>query len=341
MKYVPVMRYRREERAALRSISLSNKIMPLIEIMKERANQKHTGGFESYIEDFSIFKTPFMVDFPLYFHITNSTTDNIKTFLRDLKVNSSKKIGYFGMLSSNKYLIPVISYDTENPYPLNMYINEFNLLSKLYPRIAFRIFESNDRSIILNEIKGIIRSQDILLYDIDDFTYTQDIIQAQIKLINQIKYSTNCTIVMIRSAISPSIVFNRLTDNQPVTKADNSLLKAYKNYGFDAFGDFAGVRKDATITDGGPSEASPGFLFYSWHSNSYIGYKGRKSEWSEFTQHIQPTLTKSTYWNSFSTLHQKNCPGCANILSNPTNGAANWKRYAIQHYLVTMEEFLT
>ena len=45
IKYVPVLRYRREERKALISVKISKKIMPLLELVSERAAQKKTGNF--------------------------------------------------------------------------------------------------------------------------------------------------------------------------------------------------------------------------------------------------------------------------------------------------------
>lgn len=179
-----------------------------------------------------------------------------------------------------------------------------------------------------------------MIYDIDDVPHTQNFLLNRYDYIKKLKEKIGFDTVLVRSAIGKNIVFNRLKDDRPVLTADNSLLKEYRKYGFDAFGDFAGIRKDTNITDGGPEEPSPGFLFYSWHINSYIGYRGRIADWSEFTDHIKPIVTNSDYWESYNKDHHKNCPGCAKILANPGNSAGNWKRYAIQHYIYTIQEFL-
>ncbi|MED0759006.1 hypothetical protein P4S96_17775, partial [Aneurinibacillus thermoaerophilus] len=61
MKYVPVLRYRKEERGALQSVQLSQKIMPLLEIMKEKAGQVRNGNFQStHLADFTQFQHPFL-----------------------------------------------------------------------------------------------------------------------------------------------------------------------------------------------------------------------------------------------------------------------------------------
>lgn len=341
MKYVPVLRYRREERGALRTLNISDKTMPLIEIMKERAGQFKKGDFtETYLRDFEEYKYPFIVDFPIYFHVTNSTTQNIREFLRKLKQRPSDRLDYFLQLSSNKNVIPSISYNIEDKYIKNSYVKDALVLRNSFSRLAFRIFETPDYDSVMRDIEKVIQKNDILLYDIDDAPHSQNFLLTRYEHIKELKNKVGFETVLIRSAIGKSIVFNRLQDDRPVLSADNSLLTEYSKYGFDAFGDFAGIRKDTNITDGGPEEASPGFLFYSWHINSYIGYKGRVADWAEFTDHIKPTVINSDYWENYNDSHHENCPGCTKILGNPGNSAGNWKRYTIQHYIYTIQEFL-
>lgn len=341
MKYVPVLRYRREERGALRSLKISDKTIPLIEIMKEKAGQYKKGSFEeTYLRDFQQYQYPFMVDFPTYFHIVNSTTQNIREFLLKLKQKPSERILYFEKLSKNKNLIPVISYNTEVPYLNGTYINDASLLKNSFDKVAFRIFQNQDFDYVLNDIKESIKECDILIYDIDDAPHTQSFLVNRYKEINDLKKSVGFKSVLIRSAISKNIVFNRLEDGMPVLNADNSLLNSYAQYGFDSFGDFAGIRKDTSITNGGPEDPSPGFLFYSWHINSYIGYKGRVADWKEFTNHIKPSVMHSSYWANYNNHHHDNCPGCLNVINDPGNSAGNWKRYTIQHYIYTIQELL-
>lgn len=341
MKYVPVLRYRREERGALKTLDISTNTIPLIEIMKERAGQYKKGSFEeTYLRDFEKYNYPFIVDFPIYFHVTNSTTQNIREFLRKLKQRPSERLDYFIKLSSNTNIIPSISYNIEDSYIRGSYVSDATVLKNHFNRLAFRVFETPDFEYVIKDIEKIIRSKDILIYDIDDAAHTQNFLMDRYERINKLKKKVGCNTVLIRSAIGKSIVFNRLQDNRPVLNVDNSLLKEYSKYGFDAFGDFAGIRKDVTITEGGPEEPSPGFLFYSWHENSYIGYKGRKADWAEFINHIKPTVIYSDYWEQYSENHHEECPGCMNILGDPGKSAGNWKRYSIQHYIYTIQEFL-
>lgn len=342
-KYVPVLRYRKAERAALRNLSLSIKTLPLLELMKERAGLARKGDFQStHLEDFKAYNYPFLVDFPLYFNVTNSTYKTIRMFLGQLKRNPNQRLVMFKQLKTNPYLIPVISYDYKTIYSVGSYIADENKLRTSFNRLGFRIFETNDRDFnnVLNDIQAVIQKNDILIYDIDNAPHTQPILKTRYYAIQSVKNRTGCITVLLRSAINPDIIFNRLVDDTPVLLADNSLLSSYHYYGFDAFSDFAGIRKDLQITDGGPEDPSAGFLFYSWNNNCFIGYRGHLSEWAEFTNHIRPTVMSSNTWKTFPSPHHQNCPGCQLITLGPGNSAANWKQISIMHYIHTMEECL-
>ncbi len=342
-KYVPVLRYRKAEIFALRNVKLSSKVLPLLEIMKEKAGLIRKGSFQStHCQEFSSYTNPFLVDFPLYFKITNSTYKSIRSFLGQLKRNPDLRLDLFEKLVTNKNMIPVVSYDYKNVYKIGSYISDENRLRNSFSRLGFRIFETNERDFknVLNDIEKIIQKNDILIYDIDNAPHTQPFLQARYSSIHSLKKNKGCTTVIVRSAVNPDIIFNRLTDNAPVLQADNSLLSSYHNYNFDAFGDFAGIRKDSQITDGGPEDPSVGFLFYSWDKNCFIGYRGHLPDWGEFTNHIRPLVMSSNAWSSFSNSHIQNCPGCKLISRGPGNSAANWKQVSIMHYLHTMEERL-
>lgn len=341
IKYVPVLRYRREERKALISLTISNKIMPLIEIVSELAAQQRKGDFqETYLNDFSQFNYPFMIDIPIYLNINKGTTDNARAFLSKFKTDSSLKIDYYAKLHQNKNIIPILSYDSRTSYVKGSFKRDALKLRKFFNKIAFRIFNTKDFKTMVDDIKDMITPSDILLYDIDTKLHTMPKIRKNCTIINVLKTSINFTSVIIRSAINKDVVFKNLIDGAIVPKANNSLLDDYKSLGFNAFGDFAGIRKDRTISKGGGITPSAGYLFYTWHINSYIGHKGRIPEWQEFTNHIKPSVLSSAYWNTYSRTHHSSCLGCKSIPSNLSNLPADWKRYAIQHYLYTMEEYL-
>lgn len=149
----------------------------------------------------------------------------------------------------------------------------------------------------------------------------------------------SCSTVLIRSAINNDVIFKNMVQDSIVVEADNSLLNNYSSLGFNAFGDYAGVRRDTSIGNGGPSNISVGFLYYSWHYNSYIGFKGIQPSYSEFISTVKPTLMQSQYWQFYDSLHHATCVGCLNISSTTSKSSTDWKRYSIEHYISTLEQY--
>ena len=341
MKYVPVLRFRDQERLVLKNITLSQKTMPLIEIVKPSPNGNLKGTFgEIYQSELNHISVPFMIDFPTHLN-TSKTEAAIQNFLRPLQVNQQAKNNALLSLSHIHNVIPVISYNPVVPYQPNSIVNDATLLRKTYRRLAFRVFDRNINSII-NDIERIITTHDILVFDIDDAPHGSPALQTKYQRILQVKQNKNCQTVVTRSAIPSNIYNTGLIDDTPITSIDNSLLTAYLGYHFDAFGDFAGLKNDLPSTGG---TISPGLIFYSWHTNTFVGYKGRTKNLSEFQTHIGPMLINSTYWGNYSQSHHQNCPGCKKIQAivsrQITSGnQATWKGITLAHYLYTMEEFL-
>ncbi|MBO8163907.1 MAG: hypothetical protein H0Z34_09365 [Brevibacillus sp.] len=342
MNYVPVLRYRQEEKMALMSVRLSRKIMPLIEIVKEkpRANQKE--NFQDlYRLEFSKIEIPFMVDFPMYLEIkyTNSQTRN---FLGQIYTNPAKRIEYFYQLVGNPNLIPVVSYNPDFPYDLGALIkSEASNLRKKFNRLAFRVF-FNGFNEAIDEIKNLIHQKDILIFDLDTAPHNNNIFSKHYATINQLRKKFNLVTVIVRSALNMDITNVGLVNGQPVTQADNSLLIKYRDYDFDAFGDFAGIKKDL-LSEGGT--ISPGVIYYSGERNCYYGFNSKLKTLESFETVILPSILNSEVWKRLSDEHKKNCPGCRaieNIAQGKESGKhqGKWKRISMMHYLYSMEEFL-
>ncbi|MCX6299978.1 MAG: hypothetical protein NTY72_12900, partial [Bacteroidetes bacterium] len=76
-----------------------------------------------------------------------------------------------------------------------------------------------------------------------------------------------------------------------VYEADNSLLEMFsQQLHFNAFGDFAGIKKD-DLTSGGT--ISPGFILYNPADNLYYGYRGTVKNLAEFETTIVPDVLAS------------------------------------------------
>lgn len=71
----------KRERKALISVKISKNIMPLLEIVSERAAQKKTGDFQdTYLTDLSRFNYPILLDIPIYMNVNKGTRENVNLF---------------------------------------------------------------------------------------------------------------------------------------------------------------------------------------------------------------------------------------------------------------------
>lgn len=315
--------------------------MPLFELVTEISPKSKKSTFEeSYLYELSNFTFPFMIDIPLYLNTNKSTKDSVRDFIDKFKNTPSLKVDYYKKLAINKNIIPVLSYSERDKFITNTFIIDISNLRSSFNRIAFRVFNTKNIEFILKDIQSIITKDDILILDIGKYSYTDKKISEILRLINSIKQKIQFTSVIIRSAINKDIIFNRMSHGNIVPEANNDLLIIYPYLGFDAFGDFAGIRKNPTISDGGGGNASAGFLFYSWSTNNYIGFRGSIPKYSEFITTIKPSLLNSSYWNAYSDKHHSNCPGCINISSTNSKSPTHWKSYTIEHYITTLEEYL-
>lgn len=327
---------------ALASVKISSKILPLIEIITELPpNPSDTTFKKAYLDMIHKLNYQVMIDIPVYLNINNGTDTKVKEFIIKFKKDLSLKVKYYKMLSSNKNIVPILSYNHREAYKTNSITNDFCALIRSFNRIAIRIVKSKFSSEMIKEAIQIMRADDILIYDADKTPISEPEIKNDISLINSLKKIKAFTSIILYSPINrPPIKNDDLQDGTTVTDANNSLLKQYKTLGFDAFGDFVGITKYRSIGGGGNGVHTAGFLFYYWSTNEFIGYKGRFTGLDEFKNHIKPTLMSSIYWSSYSSSHHLNCPGCKEIAINNHTSYGIWKKYAFQHYLYTMEEYL-
>ena len=342
MKYVPILRYRQEERAALRSLALTAKTMPLIELVKDKPNANMKGNFkEAYERDLDTVEVPFMVDFPVYLPLNASTQDDVRSFLLPLKRDRKRVITRFIELSSVANLVPVLSYDPYTTYAPGSVAKEAAVLRQNFPRLAFRVHIGHFDDLVA-DLVGTARTNDIAIFDLDKAPHSNPVLQAKYQKMQRLKSRTGCITVLARAALGAEITNVGLSHGQPIAEADNSLLTMFGTYKFDTFGDFAGIKKDL-LQKGG--SVSPGLIYYYWTDNCYMGYRGNVKALSEFRQHIVPSLVASPLWKALSPQHLASCPGCkyvAEVHSGNQTGAnqAIWKRASIMHYIHTMEESL-
>lgn len=341
LRYVPVLRFRQEERAALQAVKLSAKVLPLIEIVQEVPRAKNNADFGiDYTTELSQLHRPVIVDFPTYEKIGVSLKPEVQNFLRPIQASPQQRVTRFQRLASVVGLIPAVSYATQAPYVPGTIEQLAKALRPVFGRLAFRLFDYAFAAALLG-VTRVAQVGDIVVLDLDDAPYGNPALLTKYAQVNALQ-SKGCTTVLIRSVIPDALANTTLLDDQPVTKIDNSLCTAYQGYGFNAFGDFGGIRKDLPRTGG---TVSPGFIFFSWQGTLSIGYKGRIQDLSEFKRHIVPSVLASQYYRQFGTAHHNACPGCKrvnSIATGPDTGKSQglWKRIAMMHYLYTMEEYL-
>ncbi|CEG29818.1 beta family protein [Bacillus sp. B-jedd] len=344
-KYVPVFRFRSQERKALASTSISNKILPLIEIVTEKPTTRSKNDtIDQLIADIGNLNTKVMVDFPMYLKLGNATIKPVLDFLTPILANPKTRYNLLSdqrLVNKSDKIIPVVTYDPNSPY-INQYLTSQDThLRKYYNQIAYRLYPSMFNNAI-NEISGLVKQGDIVLLDIDEASHSHPINPQMYKTIQSLALQKNISTVLIRSSIPRKLTNVDLDHGKIVKEADNSLLTEYRNLGFSAFGDYCGVKKDE-LKKGGM--ISPGYIMYSWNANSYFGFKGVLQQADSFETIVVPSITTSAVWNEFSVTHKTNCNGCCNVSNiqkklKKGNSQPEWKGFACSHYLYTMEEFL-
>lgn len=340
------MRYRESEKKSLEEVAFSNKILPLVEVVQEKRRSNMTVTCFDEIKDYlKESNTQLLIDFPLYIKIKAKTLSGVRSFISPLQANPIQRLSHFNKFIGTK-IIPVVSYNPNTPlFQTGLISNEIKALRENFNQIALRIFTLHAQS-ALTEADNLLQPGDIILVDLDDAHHSNPIFTSFYPYVQSFAKKHGCKTVLIRSALSPTITNTGLTNNKAITSIDNSLLNDYAEYGFDAFGDFCGIKKDE-LTDGGMP--SPGCIYYHWWSNTYIGHKGVYKQPKTFTTMVVKSLTSSSEWNDYQiksvVAHNNSCPGCRAInLINTTgqggDSAPKWKTMICSHYLHTMEEFL-
>lgn len=342
IKYVPVMRHQKEERAALAEFTLPETFLPLIEIVKDKQQINSRKSFdEFYPADLAAIKRPLMVDFPTYLPIRGRTKPEVASFLRPLQNDIKLRVSFFKRLQAVPGMIPVVTYNPQVSYAVGTIRSQTSALRKDFPRLAFRLF-LKDATAAAAEVAMVAKQGDIVLLDLDERNLTNALSRAAYAAVASIKGKVAVTTVLIRSAIESEVTNTGLEDNEPIPDADNVLLTDYSRHGFDAFGDYVGIKK-TELTKGGTR--SPGFIFFAWPENLYVGWRGRNKELSEFEQYIAPAAMSSRWYKAFGASHKKNCPGCRavqRVIAGTEEGAnqGKWKRFSMLHYLYTLSEVL-
>ncbi|MCX7922239.1 MAG: beta family protein [Clostridia bacterium] len=342
-KYVPILKNRREELSVLKTLfkmPISTKILPLLEIVQDKAQKNSKTLFYEDLEEFANPDIPFMVDIRKMARPTG-TSPTVKQFLTKVKRDVNYQLDLFKKLHKIRNLIPVISYDP-NDYDSNEIINTDKELRKIgYDRIAYRL-TINYFTVPYSEIIKVIKDNDILILDLETVKYSNPDHMDKYNKVKNLKLSKKISLVLVHSVLKKDMTNTGLVNGEKIDGLNDGIKKHYSSYGFDAFGDYTCVKGELPPSGG---MISPGFIFYSWKNDCYIGFKGREPKLTEFKDYIVPNVLKSSYWNEYSNSHRDKCPGCFKVLEvkNGFDDGKNqglWKRISMLHYIYTMDELL-
>ncbi len=346
-KYVPVFRSRQQELLVLKNFDFKDKMYPLVEIIKEKDRSNNARPVQDiWLEYIIALKSEkVFIDLPTYIRDNPSMQDEVLTFNRTTLSNLQRRISFFNQfISQSAKVIPVVSTLYFKTREENSLTNQVKELRKNFPVIAIRTF-TNSLEKDLPEIKNLLTTEDILIYDMDTVQPLNPFVKKQMSEIASLKGIYK---VAIRSAINIEIQNIKLDHEEVVAEADNSLLDIFQSIlKVDAFGDYAGVKKDE-LTSGGT--ISPGFLLFDPIENLFYGYKGEIKNLSEFADTIVPSVLQSAVIKrmkdeapEYLTADNWGYNTLLAIDSGQDSGKsqAKFKRISIEHYLFCLREMIS
>ena len=339
-KYFPVLRARQQEIDVLQKFDFGDRMVPLIEIIKEkdRKDNQRTPR-EIYSEIISkVSAEKVLIDLPIYLTPKVSTSAEVRTFYLSTISRLDARIAFYAQFSAQAdRLIPVISILEPISDDTDTLIKQFESLAGIFPQLAFRIYNERFDHAFSQLQQLALRENDLIVYDLETANITSPLVIKHRKYLDSIFKDTFQ--VVIRSAINTEIQNVGLEHGEVIGQADNSLkdLFALPQYHFNAFGDYAGVKRDDLNAGGG---ISPGLVFFNPDENLYYGYRGPTKDLAEFERTIIPAVLGSGYvqeWVKTNSPYVVDNPGYERLISitkgEPSKNQAKYKWISIMHYL--------
>lgn len=346
--YIPIMKNRQEELSVIENMNsfFSNSMIPLIEIIREEYSTQYekdelTGEFV-YIKPMEKGKKrkrkklPPTDDDIITLDKIQERLNGKKAFIdffrfsdNEYKKKSYKKVELSLKLRSFDYyckrlleignysnLIPVISIKKDFTFSKSDLVNLINNLKSNNISIAIRLTDE-----FLGEysdlLKKYISSDDYIMLDIR----SQNVDSKFVELEEFKNFKTVAKKILLNSPRSIDYSNGDYENLQFATKIDNKAAKIYKEYGFDGFGDFGGL-KDDLPTNGGNGTGAALALIYFKEENAFfsivnydtslgvLGYEYVKNE----------ILKRLDFFDK-----DNDCLAIKKIKSMPRNG--NWRTW--------------
>lgn len=348
LKYVPVFRSRQQENIVLKSFDFGDSIYPMLEIVKEYDRKRSPESqstmeaiYGALIDNISARKV--FVDLPVYLKERPSMKSEVLEFSRNVCGNRKRRTEFILSLSDRSdKVIPVISSYLHRNGEGNSLTLQFRDLQDVYGSICFRLLY-NHFLYDWDETVSLIRKNDYVILDLDSLPpYPSPQIMKIVGLWRRLDTGFK---IVIRSAINSEVQNVLLNHGDIIYDADNSLLRTFGEFFYaDAFGDYAGIKKD-DMTSGGT--ISPGFIMYDPIGDQYIGFKGHVKNLSEFESTIVPDVIKSEWVSEMQKCDygylDENNEGWK-IIGKISRGEesgrsqAKFKRISMEHYLYCIKK---
>ena len=335
--YIPTLKNRRNEKIAIKNIShlVSENIIPLIEIINISKNK-------TFIDEVKIISKicdnkAFFVD-PFRFDI-NNYGNNIEAkkcvFSINLNNNENEYITYLKQLNLIENSIPVISIKKGFSIDKRTLKDLINHLQQNKKSIAFRI-DDNELDNYLNFIIRFLRNEDYFMFDIGENNIDSKFIE--IDELNKANILANK--VILTSNRSIKLETADLENNKITPYIDLKLLFSFREYGFVAYGDYAGV-KDTMPTRGGGNGTGRAYALllqineqgvYSFvNDNTKDGTRGYKNLIPLILAN-QPKFDKENSCPAFKVIKKMND-------ENRTGNWGSWIAVCIMRYLHQIYEY--
>ncbi|MDF2159390.1 hypothetical protein [Algoriphagus sp. CAU 1675] len=346
LKYVPVFRARQQEILVLKETDFGRNMYPMIEVVKEKDRKNNQqSSFEIYRDLINaITSDQVFLSLPNYIKLSNSTQAEVITFSRTVLESVPNRVDFFGQFAGIEKVVPVISSLLNLLGEAETIKSQSESLRVQFPRLAYMTNPDSFEADML-EIESVIRlGSDFFIYDLGTVSPTNPIFRKHNRVLQDDRFNGLIKII-IRSALNSDIKNVGLDHDDVISEADNSLIETFEREKFDAFGDYAGIKKD-DLTAGGT--ISPGFIFYDPYDNLYYGFKAEEKKLSQFKDFIVPAVLGSVPFSRLQEQYPSFIEGNAGVkmlrdintgIENGQN-QAKFKKIAMQHYLHCMKVWI-
>lgn len=346
MKYVPLLFSLESEVNALKQQSYTSNVSPFIQIVKDI---KVKGGKKSIlpdIEDIIMLKpnNTFFITVPQNLNLEKKLKSPIESFFASEKTNPSYELGILNRFAKLENVIPVIEVNFSN-YLMGDLKKKKSAISSINNTFAYRV-NKNTYSTIQKELENIVTSKDFIIYDLErSYLYDKGKVRHEIAQLQNFKKRTNCSLIVVKQ-IYEDLTFKKMPNSKIISGheaydcIDSSFYSDFKSLGFDAFGDWAGIR-NIPIYDGGMPY--PAYLTMELTTFDHHGFKGKELDANSFETILLPNYLNSSHWNTILTPKYKSaCSSCKTIENfkaklEKINSAPKWKTITVSHFLKAMD----